>query len=301
MNSFLVDCNRTKTTLKCWPGPWPELVQAFKGGPVLIVGEGSSRLFPGGLAIHLARRFGTRHPVYSIGGREAALCPLSRWQILLVSNSGSTREPLEAVPTPSLALIGRGDGEMSRLGIPTRVVLDAPETAVAATVSVYAQALVLAEALCEANGRSVPMDRLIQGLEIKPDSLPQTRRFFWAGSHDGLAEELALKTVETAGLVGIACPGTMILHGLEEIWTEGDLVVDLGLSPTDARDLAIRAEGTGASVYRLPALAEDLWSGFDRLHAGWLLLADQARKNRRDPGTPSRARKVGNPIGVRSD
>ncbi len=188
---------------------------------------------------------------------------------------------------------------MTRLGGPTRVLMPRPEVAIAATASVYAQVLTIAEAVAVAAGQSAPIARLRAGaaeaLAAKPQAIPGIRRIFWCGGEDGLADELALKTAETTGQAGFSCPGTMALHGVEELWANGDLVIDLGLSSEDADDLTRRVTATPARQIRLGALVEDDWAPLDRLCAGWNLLAAQAALLGRDPAVPRRARKVGNP------
>jgi len=302
MTAFLSDCRLTLELLDRWSGPWPELVDALRAGPpVLLVAEGSSRLMPGGLAQVLARRRGLHGRIAACGGREAQRLDLSRVRVLLASNSGRSREPMAAAQglVKPLALVGVPGGPMTALGGPTRVLMPRPEVAIAATASVYAQVLTVAEAVCAAAGASAPIARLRTGAAAALADLPAApagvKRTFWCGGEDGLCDELALKMAETTGLPGFTCPGTMALHGVEELWAEGDLVVDLGLSGEDAADLAKRAAATPARVLRLAAQAEDDWAPLDRLCAGWMLLAAMAAAIGRDPAVPRRARKVGNP------
>ncbi len=299
MTAFIDDCRFTLDLLARWSGPWPELVAALRAGPpVLLVAEGSSRLMPGGFAQVLARRLGLHGRLAACGGREAQRLDLSQVRVLLASNSGRSREPLAAAAKlKPLALVGVAGGPMTTLGGPTRVLLPRPEVAIAATASVYAQVLTVAEAVCTAAGGTVPLDRLRRGATaaLAPVTQGAAKRLFWCGGEDGLADELALKTAETTGLPGFACPGTMALHGVEELWMEGDVVLDLGLGAEDAADLARRAAATPAKVQRLAALAEDDWAPLDRLCGGWMLLAALAAVVGRDPAVPLRARKVGNP------
>lgn len=299
MTAFIDDCRFTLELLDRWSGPWPELVDALRAGPpVLLVAEGSSRLMPGGFAQVLARRLGLHGRLAACGGREAQRLDLSQVRVLLASNSGRSREPMAAgAKLKPLALVGVAGGPMTALGGPTRVLLPRPEVAIAATASVYAQVLTVAEAVCAAAGRTVPLDRLRRGAAaaLTPVKQGMAKRLFWCGGEDGLADELALKTAETTGLPGFTCPGTMALHGVEELWMEGDLVIDLGLGAEDAADLARRAAATPAKVQRVAALAEDDWAPLDRLCGGWMLLAALAAVVGRDPAVPLRARKVGNP------
>ena len=299
MTAFIADCRLTLELLDHWRGPWPELVDALRTGPpVLLVAEGSSRLMPGGFAQVLARRLGLHGRLSACGGREAQRLDLTAVRVLLASNSGRSREPLAAGSAlKPLALVGVTGGPMTTLGGPTRILLPRPEVAIAATASVYAQVLTVAEAVYATAGRSIPLARLRSGAAaaLVPVAATAAQRIFWCGGEDGLGDELALKTAETTGLPGFSCPGTMALHGVEELWGDGDLVIDLGLGAEDAADLARRAAATPARVQRVAAAADDEWAPLDRLCAGWMLLAALATSVSRDPAVPRRARKVGNP------
>jgi glucosamine--fructose-6-phosphate aminotransferase (isomerizing) len=133
------------------------------------------------------------------------------------------------------------------------------------------------------------------------------KRVFWCGSDDGCADELSLKTMETAGIVGVAPSAGVVLHGLEEALVEGDLVVlidppraDAGplqkylIDGTPARVITLAPEPVVGACWTQPDLGP--WSAPLRLVAGWRLLLHLAAAIGRDPDKPSRARKVGNPV-----
>lgn len=299
--------------LDAWQ-PWPAL-EAALAHPLRLVGEGSSRLFVAGFARHLLRTMGVQIPFDSCGGRSAdAGSPTAE---LIVSNSGATRELVEHIDAypalQRLALLGLGDGPIAQRIPERRVVLPRPETAVAATASVFLQAFTLGAAIATQAGIAVPMASLRQAVvdlldvpipEALQSALVGTRRIWWADAETGIADELALKTAELCGLLGIAAPGTMALHGLEEVFQDGDRVIWLH---ADARDAALRekvAATTGTPQIILPDLwpLPDLgvWRELLLLVQGWRLLGHGAAALGRDPAKPTRARKVGNPLPISS-
>jgi len=322
---FAADCARVTPLLNAWPErAWPPLVAAWRASatrPLLLVGEGSSRLFPAALARSIVQLAPQRLRLCDLGGRDAAQLPLHDYQLLLVSNSGRSREVvelLEALPRPvqALALVGVAGGALQRDVPQALVLLDAPERAVAATVSVLAQALAIGHAACEAAGLAVPWTALRAALlQAEAVTLPPQdaacSRIWWSGAESGPAGELALKTMETAGCLGVHLPGTMALHGIEEVLGEQDLVISLQGDGRDAQRLRSRITATGARLLTIGSQGDlflpDLgpWSGLAQLVAGWRLLAQLALARGRDADHPVRARKVGNEHlpgpGIRSD
>jgi len=311
---FDADCARVLPLLASWPErAWPPLVAAWRASPtrpLLLIGEGSSRLFPAGLARTIAAAAPQRLRLCDLGGRDAAALPLDGYQLLLVSNSGKSRELVELLgtlprPVQALALVGVAGGALQR-GVPAALVLlDAPERAVAATVSVLAQALAISHAACEAAGLTVPWAALRAALlQAEALTLPPPaagcERIWWSGPESGPAGELALKTMETAGCLGVHLPGTMALHGIEEVLGAQDLVISLQADERDADRLRERITATGARLLTIGPRGElvlpDLgpWSGCAHLVAGWRLLAQLALARGRDADRPVRARKVGN-------
>lgn len=306
------DARQVLDGLDAWK-PWPALEEALREpAGIRLVGEGSSRLFVAGFARSLLRRFGSKIPFDACGGRSAEGAAAGPTQVL-VSNSGATREIVEAVGATKaprrLALLGLGNGPVARLADETRVVLQRPETAVAATASVFLQAFTLGAAIARVHGQEVPVQALraaVAGLidadlpEALRSAVGGARRLWWCDAETGLADELALKTMELCGLPGLAAPGTMALHGLEEVFTPDDRVLWLS---ADRRDESLRAkvgETTRAAqivLDRVLPLADvGPWTDLLRLVLGWRILGDLAVSLGRDPARPQRARKVGNPL-----
>jgi LmbE family N-acetylglucosaminyl deacetylase/fructoselysine-6-P-deglycase FrlB-like protein len=319
-NGYARDCRRTEQIVAAWSAtPWAPLVEWIKEArstPVLFVAEGSSGLIPCSWALNLARRWNVPG-LHFLGGREAQALDLTGWRVVALSNSGRTREVIEllqANPTvPALAITGVAGGPLGALGKAHRVLLDQPEEAVAATVSVVAQALIMAQAVAAAAGRPCPLPEIRQGLAqalngaipaAAATAIAGAKRIWWAGDSTGVAAELALKTVEVAGIAGIHLPGTLLLHGVEEVFEEGDVVVAIDPPAIDrpAIDRLIR-QATPAKVIILgtgdgewPLADFGVWGAPARLAAGWRLLGHLAALRGRDPAKPKRARKVGNPM-----
>ncbi len=321
-------CQRDMVRAAAWVAampdqPWHELVAALKdraAPPVLLVGEGSSRLFPAGFTLSLARRWGWFDRVAAASGRVAQTLDATKWRPVALSNSGRTREVMEflagATASKPLALVGLDGGPIPQAAAVKRVVLDRPEEAVAATISALGQALILAQALASAAGKAFPRERIAAGATqlVTADvpapvraALPGVKRVFWCGADDGVPAELALKTLEIAGVVGVAPEAGVVLHGLEEVLTETDLVVlidpprdDHGplqkylIDGTQARVVTLASAPAVGACWLQPELGE--WSPPLRLVAGWRLLMHLAAALGRDPDKPDRARKVGNPI-----
>ncbi len=257
-----------------------------------------------------------------LGGRGALPVVHDNQCIVGHSNSGDTREVVELLVALQkrdhkrlLCVTGRDDGFMTK-GFEHKALLSEPEGAVAATVSVFGQALILADSIAAIAGKAVPKQALIDEVkrilnapisdEVKAQCAG-TQRIFWSGAEGGCASELTLKTLETCRVLGSYAPGSLILHGIEEVFEEGDLVVlvDPAAEDKDPYNKFI-VEGTpaktiqiGSAEYGVPRIEHaDLgeWNPLLQLVIGWKLLVEQAAALGNDPDKPQRARKVGNPM-----
>ncbi len=304
--------------LDAHPVPRSELLEqalADAARPLLIVAEGSSQLFPARFAQVLAARSGHFAQLWVSGGREAQALELSAYRVCLVSNSGATRELVELVdrcPPDRFALLGTGRGPLAVRVADHLVLLPEPERVVAATASVFAQALYLAVAVLRVSGASPSLTRLRRATEdalaLEIDSvlsrcLPNVQRVFFTDPGHGVGAELALKTMEVAGVPGIYAPGNLLLHGVEEALTEHDLVVWIEPAPEDRALRKAIHESTGALGLVLGGpesrfALDDVGplSPLVHLVAGLRVVRALALSQGRDPDRPRRARKVGNPI-----
>ncbi len=313
MNAFDADCALAVELLAAWPAqPWAELVALLRDPrPLLVIGEGSSALVPGAFAVSLARSLGLPGKVEWCGGRAAAAFDLTRWNLVLSSNSGRTREVVELLPKLQgherlVALLGTNGGTLERVHH-HRVLLPHPEGAVAATASVVAQALTLGQAIAHVAGAPVPLAQIASAaaavqalpLPVLADAASY-RRVWWCGGESGASAELALKTMEIAGIAGIDARGSLVLHGIEEVFDAHDLVIALHPPASDIAAIRQRVGATPATLLVFgdggwPVPEVGPWTPLIELVAGWRLLAQIAAAHGRDPAKPKRARKVGNP------
>ena len=313
MNAFDADCALAVELLAAWPAaPWAELVALLTDArPLLVIGEGSSALVPGAFASSLARSLGLPGKVEWCGGRAAAGFDLTRWNLVLSSNSGRTREVVELLPKLQaherhVALLGTAGGTLERVRH-HRVLLPRPEGAVAATASVVAQALTIGQAIAHVAGVPVPLAQIASAaaavqvlpLPVLADAAGY-RRVWWCGGEAGASAELALKTMEIAGIAGIDARGSLVLHGIEEVFDAHDLVIALHPPASDIAAIRQRVGATPATLLVFgdggwPVPEVGPWTPLIELVAGWRLLAVLAAARGRDPAKPLRARKVGNP------
>lgn len=305
MSAFADDWRLVDDVLAAWPAqPFPEVRRQFAPGRrFLLVGEGSSLLMPGAFLRHGARAWRWPAPIDAVGGREAASLDLSDTAVIAVSNSGRSREIVEAMPrlpADASALVGVSGGQLCRL--PHRVLLPRAERAVPATASVLATCLALGHALADACGQPLPLPALRQAVArvlADPDPLPRPtgiQRIFWLGGHSGVTAELGLKTMEATGLTGLDLPGSLGLHGIHEVLCPGDIVVAFAIEPADLPELRRRIEDQSGARLHLPTLPDlGTWTPLLQLVHGWRVLAAIAEALGRDPSLPLRAGKIGNP------
>ncbi len=303
MNTFDRDCRIILDLLPNWPTDGLEVLRRVvdPARPLLLVGEGSSQLFPGDFTRACARACAWPSPVEVLGGRHAALLDLERWNVVCLSNSGRTREVVELLPRlvnhpASVALVGIPGGPLCRL--PHHVLLPRAEMAVPATSSVLAMAMALGQAV----SRSPLPANLATALESVLDTNPvvphpaQVQRLFWTGGCAGVTAELALKTMEATGHIGCDLPGSLGLHGIHEVLKPDDLVVAVDIDPVDQDELRRRvSDQCGATLLLMETPDLGLWTPLLQLAAGWGILAIIAAAQNRDPAKPQRATKIGNP------
>lgn len=288
---------------------------------LLLTGEGSSRIFPAKSARRWALSEGLEIVPLTEGSRQAGEYPLEDYIVLGASNSGKTRELIELFEElrrkRHLAFYGLtaySHTPLEDLGIGTFVLKCGAEEAVAATKSVFEQALFYRHLLAAVNG--VPFetgnlaDAVDSALSVKVpagvvDSVAQAETLYFAGRNDGVAEELTLKTNEIIRKKSFFLEGTYLLHGIEEVLTERDAVVliDPYERETDTirnkiRDrvgCAVSAISPGTTGF--PTLVTEecgSLSDFVSLAMGWNLLVSSGSALGIDMDTPERARKVGN-------
>lgn len=292
--------------------------------PLMLTGEGSSRIFPAKrVRIEALRKSDTLIP-FTEGATQAGEYHLSDWNVLGASNSGRTRElirlyrDLKAAGHSRLGGVTAFDGSvLSEAAAETLVLGCGTEDAVAATKSVVEQAMVWQAVLGSLAGRTFPdtgdgASLVEQALttEVPPafaEDMAGARTIFFAGRNDGVAEELTLKTNEIVRKPSDFLEGTYAAHGIEEIMSADDVVVLVNPFPDEEAKLAdCIGKGVGATILaiadrdtmfptlRVPARGD--WAEYVLLAGGWNLLVEAGLAAGIDLDKPERARKVGNEV-----
>lgn len=290
---------------------------------IMLTGEGSSRIFPSKNFIYKAMTIGLDMPIITDGSYQASEYDLSKYAVLIASNSGKTKEAV------SLIKKLQGEGHDCIFGVTANdktPIADLPnesivlgcgsENAVAATKSVVEQALVYHSILanmigCDCFSKKKEAAAYCEKIlsenysEEIIEKVANARTICFAGRNDGVAEELTLKTNEITRKRSDFYEGTYALHGVEEVMSADDVVVfiepfesefekmnDVFIKGVGASIVAISSKDTPFPTIKLPTL-----KGFDnyfRLLAGWNLLVQVGLKLGVDLDHPVRARKIGN-------
>lgn len=215
---------------------------------LLLTGEESSRIFPAKNAICSCLRYSMDKTVITEGCFQAMEYDLSDFAVLGLSNSGRTHELLSLLAKlkdqghTSLHSITSFAGSPVT-NISTSYVLSCgPEEAVAATKSVIEHALTLQVLIRFFTGDFSPLnegfnDQLQQlanhieqtlSSDIQSDivnAFAKASKVYFAGRNNGVAEELALKTNEITRKESIFLEGTFLLHGIEEVMDDNEIVI----------------------------------------------------------------------------
>lgn len=311
----------------------PEILRRFDGNRVadwaqelsvhrrlFITGEGSSRIFPAKNAISLSLRDNAGWHIRTEGARQAAEYDLANFFVLGSSNSGRTRElvalfdRLKATGTPGHGITATAGSPLTEIAADYRILSCGAEKAVAATKSVIEQALLCqallrgAEWRAQDDAASHCRDILRQDVNAAiTEAMTAAPVLYFAGRNDGVAEELALKSVEIVRKKSIFLEGTYALHGMEEVMQRGETLVlvepfaeeiekfrDVLARGADVNIVAIASFDTPFPTLKIPKV-----SGFDgylRLMAGWNILVAAGLALGVNLDKPERARKVGNSV-----
>ena len=185
-----------------------------KTGRIFFSGEGSSRLFPAKNCRRVALTWGLATEVQNDGSHQAADYDLSRFTVLIDSNSGRTKEALLLARKlqaeghkDTFALSANPDTPIRQACADGHVLGCGWEEAVAATKSVAEQALFCESIFWNLAGKD--MKAALKGLPEKLEAamtLPVpaevvewvkgAHTIYFGGYNDGVAEELTLKTNE---------------------------------------------------------------------------------------------------------
>jgi glucosamine--fructose-6-phosphate aminotransferase (isomerizing) len=295
-------------------------VKSKKG--LFMTGEGSSRIFPAKRAICAAHKSGTQFPLISEGATQAAEYPLNDYAVFAASNSGQTKEVIRLVYTLKkrnhdalFGLTANKDTKLQELVSDTHILSCGKENAVAATKSVFEQALFydsLLRAMSgqDMNGLKEVAERIEEALTIRIDPeitemIKSADVIYFAGRNNGVAEELALKTNEITRKKSAFLEGTFAVHGIEEVMDRNEVVIWMEPFPEEEEKFEeCLVKGVGMNIIavtsgstRFPHIAIPYggqYSEYVQLAAGWNLLVETGIVLGIDLDKPVRARKVGN-------
>jgi glutamine---fructose-6-phosphate transaminase (isomerizing) len=275
-------------------------IRSKKG--LLLTGEGSSRIFPAKRAITALRRTGSFFPVITEGSTQAEEYPLSDYAVFAASNSGNTREVVHLFYTLEkrnhdalFALTLNKDNRLAELATETHILSCGKEEASAATKSVMEQGLFYDSVIRglmgqEMSGLDFAAEKIEEALtlQIEPEIIEKLKMadvIYFAGRNNGVAEELALKTIGITGKKGVFLEGTIAVHGIQNIMQSDDILI--WIEPFQNEEdrfrehlekavgisiFAISCEHTPFKGMRIPFGGQ--YAEYVKLAAGWNLLVE---------------------------
>ncbi|HTX71191.1 MAG TPA: sugar isomerase [Rectinemataceae bacterium] len=293
-----------------------------KGEPILLTGEGSSRIFPAKKTMADGLRWRYRERLVTDGATQALEYDLRESFVFIASNSGKTKEGVRLLRHLKQTGCAGSVGVVANAGTPLDLEPDfsyvlgcGPEKAVAATKSVVEQALFYDILFRLRNGAELPdlrrladcMDAALRA-ELPAQFMPALLGgglIGWAGRNDGVAEELTLKTNEITRRKADFLEGTYAAHGIEEVLDGSDVVIVIDpFEAEEAKFEEVLVRGVGLPVLaisgrpsRFPTLLVPTYGDFSpyiMLCAGWNLLVAAGIALGVDLDHPVRARKIGN-------
>ena len=294
-----------------------------KTGRIFFSGEGSSRLLPAKNSRRVALSWGLDVNVQIDGSHQAEGYDLSKFTVLIDSNSGRTKEALMLARKlqaeghkATFALSANPDTPIRQACVGGHVLGCGWEEAVAATKSVVEQGLFCESIFWNVAGKD--MKPALKGLPEKLETaltLPVpaeivewvkgAHTIYFSGYNDGVAEELTLKTNEITRRKSDFLEGTYAVHGIEEVMQEGDIVFlvnpieseyDKFLTVFKGAGVHVVAIDTKPTPFERTILVPDAGAmqPYVYLCAGWNILVEVASSDGINLDKPERARKVGN-------
>jgi len=289
---------------------------------ILFTGEGSSRIFPAKHGIYRNRLNPGNLQLETEGSTQALEYPLKDHLVLGASNSGKTKELVKLFSKLKeqghgalYGLTANGGTPLEDLSTACHVLSCGKEDAVAATKSVAEQALYIQSLLTQYKGESLQdldeaAEQIKQVLELSIDSwiieaVSQAETIYFAGRNNGVAEELALKTNEITRKKSAYLEGTYLLHGIEEVLIEKDVIIVVDpFESEEKKMMECLVEGVGLKLITLSDRQTSFpniqiphgkeFHSYLELAAGWNLLVETGLKLGINLDKPVRARKVGN-------
>ncbi|TVR74703.1 MAG: sugar isomerase [Marinilabiliales bacterium] len=292
------------------------------GSPLMLTGEGSSRIFPAKNAVHRRLMANTGPLVLTESSTDLAGKNLEGFVVLGASNSGKTKElvtlfrDLKAGGHKQLyGLTCNRDTLLEKYSEKTYIIDAGPEKAVAASKTVVAQALFYDLLLAGLQNEEFDTPGLATAFEDALNYTPAERivelicnagMVWFSGNNNGVAEELTLKTNEIIRKKASYLPGTYLLHGVEEVMSPDDIIIMVDAYPGEFDKImsvytgnigtpvvAISDTATPFNNVAIPDVPER-FEPYVKLAAGWNLLVEAGIRLGIDPDKPVRARKIGN-------
>ena len=290
-------------------------------GKAILTGEGSSRKFPARKVIYDARHHGYESVILTEGANQAREYNLTSWDVFVASNSGQTSEcvwlinDLAEQEIVSFGLTATPDSLVANDTHASYVLSCGPEKACAATKSVVEQALFYDIMFRILNKQELPnlkrLGDLIEEVATTPlseellEAVINAPMIYWTGRNNGVADELALKTTEITRRKSCFYEGTDVVHGVEEIMDDNEVVVAINPFVNELQKFKeVLIDGVGMNVvtispgdtifktHSIPSYGE--FTPYLELVAGWNLLVEVGLTNGVDIDNPKRARKIGN-------
>ncbi len=308
------------------PGQTKKVADEIKSvGRLLLIGEGSSRIFPAKNLIRKALTWGLDISIFTDGSRQSAQYDLSKFAVFCASNSGRTKEVVllakklaEQGNEHCYALTANEGTMLADVCKKTFVLKCGWEQAVAATKSVVEQAMFYESILWHiAQKGDMPAasdlaGKVEEALTMAIDSsiieaAAKAGTIYFAGYNDGVAEELRLKTNEITRKKSDFLEGTYAVHGIEEVMDKNDVVFvvdpiddeidkfqEVLVKGVGLKVVALADRDTPFTTIRVPNAGE--LSQHVYLCAGWNVLVEVGLALGIDLDKPERARKVGNEL-----
>lgn len=292
------------------------------GSPLMLTGEGSSRIFPAKNAVHRRLMVNNGPLVLTESSTDLAGKNLDGFIIIGASNSGKTKElvnlfrDLKSRGHKHLyGLTCNRDTLLEKYSEKTYIIDAGPEKAVAASKTVVAQALFYDVLLAGLQNEEIDTPKLATVFEDALNYTPDERivelicnagMVWFSGNNNGVAEELTLKTNEIIRKKASYLPGTYLLHGVEEVMSPDDIIIMVDAYPGEFdKIMSVYTNNIGTPVVAISDTATPFnnvaipdvparLEPYVKLAAGWNLLIEAGIRLGVDPDKPARARKIGN-------